>query len=191
MVDESEPMPEKMSRQRFIQDGVEQLLSRFSNLNPFADLPDTMQVPRIRPPGTQDAKHFLSHCEPFCGECRNACPRNAILQDPLGLPYIDPTLSPCVMCNDVPCTRVCPTEALHPLNHPQEIDLGTAMIELTVCTAYQGSGCTTCYDTCPIPDQAIRLVEGLPEVIPEACTGCGVCVYECPTPGAIMILRYS
>jgi Na+-translocating ferredoxin:NAD+ oxidoreductase RNF subunit RnfB len=65
--------------------------------------------------------------------------------------------------------------------------MGTAVIELTVCTAYQGSGCTQCYESCPIPEQAIRLNEGLPEILSQECTGCGVCVFDCPTLGAITI----
>jgi NAD-dependent dihydropyrimidine dehydrogenase PreA subunit len=60
-----------------------------------------------------------------------------------------------------------------------------AVIELTVCTAYQGSGCHICYDVCPIQDNAIKLVENLPQILPDQCTGCGDCLQACPTPGAI------
>jgi len=68
------------------------------------------------------------------------------------------------------------------------IQMGTAVIELTVCTAFQGSGCRVCYDVCPIQDDAIQLTEGLPQIMPDHCTGCGVCVYECPTPEAIRVV---
>jgi ferredoxin-type protein NapG len=182
------PESEPITRQAFLKQGMGMLMSQVANTLPSFSLPETSsKVVVLRPPGALSGEAFSSTCEPFCNECRDVCPRNSIFQDRLGLPYIDPTVAPCVMCVDVPCTKVCPTEALTPLLTPGEIDMGTAVIELTVCTAYQGSGCKVCYDTCPIPNTAIQITEGLPEIVPEGCTGCGVCVFSCPTPEAIAI----
>ncbi len=184
---------EAVSRQEFLRQGWQSLLSFVAETLP--DLPETDEQPSLpqvlRPPGALAEADFLKACEPFCNACRDVCPRNAIFQDAFGFPVIQPEASPCVMCFDVPCTQVCPTDALTPLHSPHAIRLGTAVIELTVCTAFQGSGCTTCYTSCPIPGQAIELVEGLPQIIAEGCTGCGACVYDCPTPTALHIRPLS
>lgn len=184
----SEPFDEDnpISRKGFLKQGVSFLLSHVAD--GLSELPfekDTQ--PQVRPPGALPTEVFLKTCEPFCTACQAVCPRGAILHDAFGLAVIQAEQAPCVMCTDVPCTQVCPTGALTPLAEPRHIALGTAIIELTVCTAYRGSGCKACYDACPIPDEAIRVVEGLPQVVSEYCTGCGVCVYACPTPEALRI----
>lgn len=60
-----------------------------------------------------------------------------------------------------------------------------AVIEVTECTAFTGSGCKTCYDVCPIQDVAIEVIENLPHIISAGCTGCGICIPACPTSKAI------
>jgi ferredoxin-type protein NapG len=139
----------------------------------------------MRPPGAL-SNHFETTCEPFCALCRQACPKLSITTDPFGFPVLHPEITPCVMCTDVPCARVCPTEALDSTLHFQDIRLGLAVIEATVCTAYTGSQCIECYSACPLPEQAIHLIEGLP-IIQKDCTGCGICFHACPTSGALSI----
>ncbi len=179
-----------LSRQAFLKQGLSEVLRFLAEALPDSIDPDLLNAsakPLLRPPGALPEEAFLTTCEPYCTACREVCPKEAIFQDAFGFPFITPEVSPCVMCTDVPCTQVCPTDALTPLSDPRAIRMGTAVIDLAVCTAYQGSGCHVCYDVCPIPEEAIRLTEGLPEILPIGCTGCGVCVFHCPTPEAIFI----
>ena len=62
-----------------------------------------------------------------------------------------------------------------------------ACIEITNCTAYRGSGCSLCYQACPLKETAIEMVENLPQVIASGCTGCNLCVPACPEPEAIFL----
>jgi ferredoxin-type protein NapG len=182
---------ELLSRKSFIQQGLRAMVEQVAQVIPdFSGQQETVLSARLRPPGAIAEKQFYGVCEPFCNECRNVCPRDAISHDEFGFPFIQPETSPCVMCLDVPCTRACPTGALALLTDPHQISMGTAVIELTACTAYHGSGCHECYTACPIQNEAIVLNEGLPQVVPDQCTGCGACVFYCPTPGAITIHTY-
>lgn len=189
--------PQPVSRQAFLQHGWTFLLGKLAESLPEwpATTPSDRTTVRpalplastLRPPGAIAEAAFLDVCAPYCTNCRDACPRGSLLADAAGQPILIAEQAPCVMCVDIPCTQVCPTGALIPTADPRSIALGTAVIELTVCTAFRGSGCRTCYTVCPLPDEAIQLIEGLPQIVPESCTGCGVCVYECPEPGALTL----
>ena len=57
------------------------------------------------------------------------------------------------------------------------------------------SSCQVCVDRCPYPNLAIKMefneehTFAHPEVVSEFCTGCGLCVFGCPTdPAAITII---
>ncbi len=41
--------------------------------------------------------------------------------------------------------------------------------------------CNTCYNVCPMQDEAISLKDNLYPVILDGCVGCGICVERCPT----------
>lgn len=180
---------EPVTRQAFLRQGLAQLMAHcIDPLFSWTAAHPAVGGPTLRPPGALPNQAFVTTCQPFCSECCDACPRDAIFQDTDGFPVIQPETAPCVMCTDVPCTQVCPTGALSVLDDASQIRMGTAVIELTVCTAYQGSGCTVCHSVCPLIEAAITLTEGLPQIMPEQCTGCGVCIYECPTPGAIQVV---
>lgn len=63
-----------------------------------------------------------------------------------------------------------------------------AVIQGRRCLAYQQSYCSVCYERCPVP-QALEFNEGLPRVVLEVCTGCGICRDVCPAPeNAILMI---
>lgn len=146
--------------------------------------PQTAPTPTdnvLRPPGAVQAALFSELCT-ACGACLEACPVGAILALVDGTPTLEPLTMPCVLCLGVPCSRVCPTGALVPLWHPREIRLGVARIDEATCLAVSGQGCSTCFEVCPFPHQAIGLWGDppLPNVSLSLCTGCGICAYRCP-----------
>lgn len=62
-----------------------------------------------------------------------------------------------------------------------------AVIQARHCLAYQQRYCSRCYEQCPVP-HAIELDDGLPRIILEVCTGCGICHDVCPAPeNAVLI----
>ncbi len=78
------------------------------------------------------------------------------------------------------CVVVCPTGALQPIAL-EETRMGLAVIDTATCAAHQPETlCRTCYSVCPLRDHAIELIEMVPVIVDDACTGCGVCVQACP-----------
>ena len=62
-----------------------------------------------------------------------------------------------------------------------------AVIQGRFCLAYT-SFCTVCAERCPVPG-AMKVEKGVPMVVPEACTGCGVCHGVCPAPtNAVLVI---
>lgn len=62
-----------------------------------------------------------------------------------------------------------------------------AVIQGRYCLAYT-SFCTVCSERCPVPG-AMKVERGIPMVVPEVCTGCGVCHDVCPAPkNAVLVL---
>ena len=49
------------------------------------------------------------------------------------------------------------------------------------CLAHAGSFCTVCSEHCPV-EGAIEIHDHLPQIIPNACTGCAECYRVCPAP---------
>lgn len=145
----------------------------------------------LRPPGAIDETAFLLTCT-RCGDCAKACPTNVIKFLPpsagaaVGTPYIDPLERACDLCGK--CMPVCEPKALLNIADPRLVRIGLAVIDTETCWAHKGSICDLCVQRCPYPDEAIRLVNGKPAVIADACTGCGMCAYVCvSTPAAIKI----
>lgn len=63
-----------------------------------------------------------------------------------------------------------------------------AIIQGRHCLAYQRSFCSTCSERCPI-EGAIKVEMGIPQVVADACTGCGICAEVCPAPtNAILMM---
>jgi ferredoxin-type protein NapG len=158
----------------------------------------------LRPPGAVPEDEFLSKCI-RCGLCVEACPYDTLIlakagdNKPIGTPYFIPRDIPCYMCEDIPCVPVCPSGALDEklvqtdgqLNI-EKSKMGTAMVDVHSCVAYWGIQCDACYRACPILDSAIKLnykrnertgkhAYLIPEVDPDACTGCGLCEHACIT----------
>lgn len=62
-----------------------------------------------------------------------------------------------------------------------------AVIQGRFCLAYTDGYCSVCYERCPVAG-AIELGEGLPKIVAETCTGCGICRDVCPAPrNAVLI----
>lgn len=62
-----------------------------------------------------------------------------------------------------------------------------AVIQGRFCLAYT-SFCTVCSERCPVPG-AMKVAQGIPLVVADACTGCGVCHEVCPAPpNAVLML---
>ena len=142
----------------------------------------------LRPPGGQDYQRFLSACL-RCDRCRSACERNAISvcteADGLvnmRLPKLNFDFGYCDLCEgSFKCIEACPTGALRPFDSLTE-KIGIAVIEKDECLTYRVSGqCDArCVGVCPV--EALFLDdEGRLRIEEEACYGCGICEYVCPS----------
>ncbi len=118
---------------------------------------------------------------------------------PVGTPYFIPRISPCRLCEDMPCVRACPSGALNEKNLLDEKNqssiyearMGLAvLIDHESCIGFQGLRCDVCYRNCPVIDKALTLdmqinhrtgVHALfiPTVHSKYCTGCGKCERSC------------
>jgi ferredoxin-type protein NapG len=154
----------------------------------------------IRPPGALTEADFAAQCIK-CGQCAAACPYDTLkMATPadraaIGTPYFTPRDVPCYMCQDLPCTRACPTGALSPeLKRVEDARMGLAVLDRENCLSWQGLRCEICYRECPVKGKAITLEERrrelskhamfLPVIHASDCTGCGLCERACPTEKA-------
>ena len=63
-----------------------------------------------------------------------------------------------------------------------------AVIQGRHCLAYRNLACSVCAERCPEPGAILR-EKGIPRVVADACTGCGVCRDVCPAPtNAVLVL---
>ncbi|MGQ3215482.1 MAG: ferredoxin-type protein NapF [Shinella sp.] len=132
---------------------------------------------RIRPPGVEDAT--LAACT-GCGACVEHCPAKIIsLVD--GLPALDFTVGECTFCGA--CAASCPEPVF--VEAASRFDHIVAISE--ACLPFQRVDCQACRDACPTAAIRFRPVRGgpfVPELLAEACTGCGACIAICPV-GAV------
>jgi len=148
----------------------------------------------LRPPGAPAEIDFSAKCI-RCGKCMQACPyksiKTATLLDgltALGTPFIKAREIPCYLC--MKCPPVCPTGALdRSLKDKKDVRMGAAVINKKECLAWNETLCRSCYQSCPIFDEAIKMDEKLRPVVNEKkCVGCGICENVCPVdPAAIAV----
>lgn len=111
---------------------------------------------------------------------------------PVGTPYFIPRISPCRMCEDMPCVRACPSGALNKkLASIYDARMGLAvLVDQENCLNCLGLRCDVCYRSCPLIDKAITLemqvnqrtgvhARFVPTVHSKHCTGCGRCERSC------------
>ena len=151
----------------------------------------------LRPPGALPEPQFLATCR-RSGHCVDACPVQAIRRklssndQLINTPYIDADLAACVVCDDLACTKVCPSGALLPLGTPAQISMGLAEMRYKHCVRSRGEDCTICIERCPLGETAIRLDDGgAVNVLATGCVGCGVCQLYCPTRPKAIVVRPS
>jgi ferredoxin len=124
----------KMDRKSFFQQlylevkkSCYNLIENHQLLNVFIGSDKKLEVNKVskqRPPGAaKDDKEFIKRCI-GCDACMVACPINIIMIEDLNLryPLIYPELNPCTHCEDYPCIRSCPTDALN-LNNGTQLNL--------------------------------------------------------------------
>lgn len=149
----------------------------------------------LRPPGALKETDFLARCI-RCGKCVQACPYRSVkiagLMDGIvvmGTPFINPRDIPCYLC--MKCPPVCPSGALNrKLRNKRDVRMGTAEINKKDCLAWQGILCRSCYQNCPIFDEAIKMDNELrPIVDKNKCVGCGICENVCPVEPAAIIVK--
>jgi Na+-translocating ferredoxin:NAD+ oxidoreductase RNF subunit RnfB len=62
-----------------------------------------------------------------------------------------------------------------------------AIIQGRHCLALT-SFCAACVERCPVSG-AMQVVNGMPMVVADVCTGCGICQEICPAPTNAVMLR--
>jgi len=133
----------------------------------------------LRPPWSVE-EGLAERCT-RCGDCLSACPEEVLVLGVGGFPAFDPRSGrgECTFCGA--CAQACPETLFRPLGEkPWRL---RAAIGLESCLAGSGIHCETCRDACP--EQAVRFAPRiggppLPDVLSEACSGCGACVGACP-----------
>jgi len=206
------PAPSSEARRRFLNGiagaaGGACLLALGAGL--YARQAAALPAEALRPPGALPEKDFLAACI-RCGLCVRDCPYKTLKLAPpgdavvSGTPYFTARDIPCEMCEDIPCVKVCPTNALdHALTDINKSRMGVAvLIDQETCLNFLGLRCDVCYRVCPVIDKAITLEKQhnprsdrhamlLPTVHSEHCTGCGKCEKSCVLPvAAIKVLPH-
>ena len=154
----------------------------FVGLAALFRLPDAKQYtarPRVddqpefafRPPGALAEPEFLARCT-HCYLCQDVCPPGCIqMKRDMGrdrhTPYITHRLKACTLC--LKCGEVCPTGALQPLASKNDVRMGVAVVDESLCVSHLRTGaCGACFTACPMRGEAITQGGGDP-VGPRSC----------------------
>jgi ferredoxin-type protein NapG len=141
----------------------------------------------LRPPGAVAETEFLERCTK-CGDCLKVCPYHSITTHPVdGFPILLPDVTPCRLCEDLPCIAACETEALIPVADRSEIRMGVAVVSVATCTAEQG--CHACVSQCPTQALTMDFDSLRLTVLDERCVGCGICEQVCKTVNDRIAIR--
>ena len=196
---------------RVVLSGLEQLeqagLQLSRSVESRLGLPQDRSVRFLRPPGALADRELAETCS-RCGLCVEACPAQCITITPGdegtgrpaaagGLPYIIARESPCVVCDELSCMRVCPTGALRLVDGAEQIRMGVAQVDVQRClrTAPSdrgqvataggpkagGEDCLVCVTQCPLGEKAIGVDQNGLIDVRSGCIGCGICEWACPT----------
>jgi ferredoxin-type protein NapG len=153
----------------------------------------------LRPPGSLSEEEFTSQCI-RCGQCSEVCPNRCIQYfgfenglSSIDTPYIIPREKGCILC--MKCGDVCPSGAIKSVIREAQaiidnVQMGTARVDTTLCLSFQGKTCGVCYRSCPLQDVAIKVgMLEQPHVNADNCVGCGLCERSCiQQPQAIRII---
>jgi len=138
----------------------------------------------IRPPFAIVEQDFLSLCE-HCPECASSCEQNIIVIGETGTPGMFFDRGECTFCGD--CATACKTGAL------DKDKARPWMIKAKIadnCLSLNAVFCRTCGDNCEEEAINFKLMTGgrsRANVDEELCTGCGACVFVCPSKSIHML----
>jgi ferredoxin-type protein NapG len=180
-----------LDRRRFFSHGLSRLLGQVVDAVSDKVAPESF----IRPPGAIAEAAFLAACT-RCRECGAVCPALAIRMLPsahglaAGTPVLEVDDRACVMCEDMPCVKACPTGALlAPERGWADVKMAIIGVDDRRCLAFQGVECGVCARVCPVGEKAIQLDAKTRPSIGADCTGCGRCVTACVTTPSAMTVR--
>ena len=182
----------KYRRRDFLKDSVRSVARAAHEFSKHQEAPPEKTAPVfrkdwLRPPGAVEEPTFLERCTK-CYDCVKACPHGSIvLHRENGTPVIFADQSPCYLCADLPCIAACETEALLPVEGPEQVRMGIAKISHRLCTA--GQGCHACVSRCPTNALSMDFDAQQLEVAVTRCVGCGICEQVCRTVNDHIAIR--
>ena len=146
---------------------------------------------RQNPQGPVPPWHQGIALQPHCLDCTRPCVASCepgiIRIHPdnhshRGIPYLDFSSNGCTFCRA--CAEACPLEP-DTRNRPTP-RIGKLTLNRNTCIAWQDIICMSCSNRCEY--KAIKMMHYRhPQVDPQICTGCGMCVHTCPVDAISVI----